>query len=89
MNNHNQTVNRIESFLEDYQVEGICGFIVDSDFADNSNIQVIVILDLKWLEARMTKPEFVAKRMRQGVKSEIQKWLGLDIYVGSTARKCH
>jgi hypothetical protein len=36
----------------------------------------------------MTKPEFVARKFRNVIKSEIQRWLGLDVYVGSTARKC-
>ena len=35
-----------------------------------------------------TKPGFIARMLRQGVKQEIKKWIGFDVYVGSTARKC-
>jgi hypothetical protein len=48
-----------------------------------------VILDIDFIQNSNTKPEFVARMFRNGVKNEIQKWLGIDVYVGSTAKKCN
>lgn len=92
MDSRQKTIKRLESFLEDYNADGICGFLVDAESTDelsgDTQISVIIILDIDWVQKIMTKPEFVAKRFRSGIKSEIQRWLGLDVYVGSTARKC-
>lgn len=86
MENREKTVKLLESFLSDKEVAGVCGYIVDPD--GEGSIQVIVILDIDYIQEANTKPGFIAKMIREGVKQEIKKWLGLDIYVGSTAKKC-
>ena len=91
MDSRQKTIKRLESFLEDYTADGICGFVVDAESiepSDDLQISVIIILDIDWVKKIMTKPEFVARKFRNGIKSEIQRWLGLDVYVGSTSRKC-
>lgn len=80
-------INLVKSFLETQNIEGICEFIVD-DEKINGLVCVYVVIDFDWLKEIHTKPEFVATRLRNGIKSEIQKYLGFDVYVGSTARKC-
>jgi len=86
MENREKTVKLLESFLSDKEVDGVCGYIVDPD--GEGQIQVIVVIDIDYIQEANTKPGFIAKMMREGVKQEIKKWLGLDIYVGSTAKKC-
>jgi hypothetical protein len=86
MENREKTVKLLESFLSDKQVDGVCGYIVDPD--GEGPIQVIVILDIDYIKEANTKPGFIARMIRQGVKQEIEKWIGFDVYVGSTARKC-
>ena len=86
MENREKTVNLLESFLSDKQVDGVCGYIVDPD--GEGPIQVIVVLDIDYIQEANTKPGFIARMIRQGVKQEIEKWIGFDVYVGSTARKC-
>jgi hypothetical protein len=86
MENREKTVNLLESFLSDKQVDGVCGYIVDPD--GEGPIQVIVVLDIDYIKEANTKPGFIARMIRQGVKQEIEKWIGFDVYVGSTARKC-
>jgi len=86
MENREKTVKLLESFLSDKQVDGVCGYIVDPD--GEGPIQVIVILDIDYIKKANTKPGFIARMIRQGVKQEIEKWIGFDVYVGSTARKC-
>ena len=89
MDNDKTKIKLIERFLSELKVEGICGFWVDDDEEDTSQvIQVIIFLDIDWIETIPTKPEFIAKRMRMGIQEEIKKWLGLDVKVGSTAKKC-
>jgi hypothetical protein len=86
MKNREKTVKLLESFLSDKEVEGVCGYMVDPD--GEGQIQVIVVLDIDYIKEANTKPGFVAKMIREGVKKEIKKWIGIDVYVGSTARSC-
>jgi hypothetical protein len=69
-------------------MEGACGFWVQPD-EDGGIPSVYIIFDLDWLQSFPTKPDFVARRMRQGLKEDIKNWTGVDVpYVGSTAKKC-
>jgi len=86
MDSREKTIKLLEAFLSDKEVDGVCGYIVDPDGEDS--IQVIVVLDIDYIKEANTKPGFVAKMIREGVKQEIKKWIGLDVYVGSTAKKC-
>jgi len=87
MDKHEKTIKLLESFLSDKEVDGVCGYMVIPDDS-NDSIQVIVILDIDYIKQANTKPGFVAKMIREGVRQEIKKWLGLDVYVGSTSKKC-
>jgi len=86
METREKTIKLLESFLSDKEVDGVCGYMVDPD--GEGPIQVIVILDIDYIQAANTKPGFVARMIREGVRQEIKKWLGLDVYVGSMAKKC-
>jgi hypothetical protein len=86
MDSRDKTIKLLETFLSDKEVDGVCGYIVDPD--GEGQIQVIVVLDIDYIKEANTKPGFVAKMIREGVKQEIKKWIGLDVYVGSTAKKC-
>jgi len=87
MNKHEKTIKMLESFLSNKEVDGVCGYMVDPDDS-NESIQVIVMLDIDYIQEANTKPGFVARMIREGVRQEIKKWLGLDVYVGSIAKKC-
>ena len=89
MNKHEKTIKLLESFLNDYSMEGVCGFWVDDELDVLSNYFVVVILDIDWIQKIQTKPEFVAKRFRDRIKEEIKKYLGMDVTVGSVAKKCN
>ena len=83
-----KTIKLLEEFLKDYTMEGVCGFWVQPD-EDGGVPSVYIVLDLDWLQSSPTKPDFVARRMRQGLKEDIKNWTGVDLpYVGSTAKKC-
>jgi hypothetical protein len=88
MNKKEKTIKLLEAFLSDKEVDGVCGYTVIPDYGEDS-IQVIVILDIDYIKKANTKPGFIAKMIREGVKQEIKKWIGLDVYVGSTAKKCN
>jgi hypothetical protein len=87
MDKHQKTISLLEAFLSDKVVDGVCGYMVIPD-DDEDSIQVIVILDIDYIQNSNTKPGFVEKMIRNGVKQEIKKWLNLDVYVGSTSKKC-
>ena len=87
MDKHQKTISLLETFLSDKVVDGVCGYMVVPDDGEDS-IQVIVVLDIDYINQANTKPGFVAKMIRNGVKQEIKKWLGIDVYVGSTTKKC-
>jgi hypothetical protein len=88
MNKHEKTIKLLESFLNDYSIEGVCGFWVDDELDFFSNYFVVVILDIDWIQKIQTKPEFVSKRFRDRIKEEIKKYLGIDVTVGAIAKKC-
>jgi hypothetical protein len=87
MDKHQKTISLLEAFLSDKVVDGVCGYMVIPD-DDEDSIQVIVILDIDYIQNSNTKPGFIEKMIRNGVKQEIKKWLNLDVYVGSTTKKC-
>ena len=87
MNRHEKTIKLLEAFLSNKDVDGVCGYTVIPDYGEDS-IQVIVVLDIDYIKKANTKPGFIARMIREGVKQEIKKWIGLDVYVGSTAKKC-
>ena len=87
MDSREKTIKLLEAFLSDKEVDGVCGYTVVSDDGEDS-IQVIVVLDIDYIKEANTKPGFIARMIREGVKQEIKKWIGLDVYVGSTAKKC-
>ena len=83
-----KTIKLLEEFLKDYTMEGTCGFWVQPD-EDGGIPSVYIIFDLDWVYSLQTKPDFVVRRMRQGLKEDIKNWTGVDVpYVGSTAKKC-
>jgi hypothetical protein len=83
-----KTIKLLEEFLKDYTMEGVCGFWVQPD-EDGGIPSVYIIFDLDWVYSLQTKPDFVVRRMRQGLKEDIKNWTGVDVpYVGSTAKKC-
>lgn len=84
-----RTISLLEKFMNELDVEGICGFWIDEERDDHDSLWVYIILDIDWINKVPTKPQFVANRMRNGVKEEIKKFLGLDVMVGSTAKKCN
>ena len=86
MDSREKTIKLLEAFLSDKEVDGVCGYTVVSDDGEDS-IQVIVVLDIDYIKEANTKPGFIARMIREGVKQEIKKWIGLDVYVGST-KKC-
>lgn len=88
MDNHQKTINLLEKFLSNLDVEGICGYWVDPEIDVHSNYMVYVILDSDYIKNSNTKPGFIARMFREGVKKEIKKWLDLDVQVGSTSKKC-
>jgi hypothetical protein len=83
-----KTIKLLEEFLKDYTMEGTCGFWVQPD-EDGGIPSVYIIFDLDWVYSLQTKPDFVVRRMRQGLQEDIKNWTGVDVpYVGSTAKKC-
>ena len=88
MDSREKTIKLLEAFLSNKEVDGVCGYSVIPDDGEDT-IQVIVVLDIDYIKESNTKPGFVARMIREGVKQEIKKWLGLDVYVGSTAKKCN
>lgn len=89
MNRKEQTKKILKLFLETYEVDGVCGFFIDDEEnSEDDRLAVYMIIDENWLKQTQTKPGFVGKRMRDGIQEEIKKWLGIDVYVGSTVRKC-
>ena len=81
-----KTVTLLQGFIESYDLEHVCRFWVDDEADENGDYWVYMVLDKKWYWA--TKPNFIVSRMKQGLKSEIRKYLGLDIEVGITFEDC-
>lgn len=81
-------VKTISKFLENRDYEGICGFSIDTDEDPSKSIIVVLIIDMDWITKVMTKPGFVAKRLREFVQDEIQKYLGIKVHMSSIVKKC-
>lgn len=86
MNRQEKNIKLIESFLETQVLEGVCDYVVTSD--NDNGIEVLVVFDSDWVNKQFTKPNFIRRRISYGIKEEIYKFLGIDVYVGSTEKKC-
>lgn len=81
-----KTVTLLQGFIESYDLEHVCRFWVDNETDDFDRYWVYMVLDKGWYYS--TKPDFIVRRMKQGLKSEIRKYLGLDVEVGITFEDC-
>lgn len=82
--------NLLKTFLDDYKIEGVCGFeIIDDDEYDDS-YSVIIVFDLDWLKTFLNPPlDVIMKKYKRGLKEQILSFTGLEVpYVGSIAREC-
>lgn len=88
-NKPNKSEKLLRYFLNTYELDGVCEYIITYDDEENYS-SVIIVLDLDWLKSLPAEPEpgFVAKKYRKGLKEEIYNFTGLDVYVGSTAKRC-
>jgi hypothetical protein len=81
-----KTVTLLQGFIESYDLEHVCRLWVDDEADENGDYWVYMVLDKSWYLT--TKPDFIVRRMKQGLKSEIRKYLGLDVEVGITFEDC-
>lgn len=83
-----RTIKLLEEFISSYNLEGMCRTWADievNEYGNNETYWVHIVLDLKhWL----TNPDFIVKRMEQGISSEIKKWFGLVVGVDVTFEEC-
>jgi hypothetical protein len=83
-----RTIKLLEEFISSYNLEGMCRTWADievNEYGNNETYWVHIVLDLKhWL----SKPDFIVKRMEQGISSEIRKWFGLVVGVDVTFEEC-
>lgn len=90
MNSRQKTKKLLELFLSQKEVDGVCGYIIDDEFnEDDERLAVYVIIDHDYLMAANTIPSYISRMIKGGVEKEIKKWLNLDVYVGSTVKKCN
>lgn len=90
MNSRQKTKKLLELFLSQKEIDGVCGYIIDDEFnEDDERLAVYVIIDQDYLMAANTIPSYISRMIKGGVEKEIKKWLDLDVYVGSTVKKCN
>lgn len=79
-----KTPKILEKFMENLEIEGICGFWVDPEEDIQGRYWVYLIIDKDWLE-NQEKP---LQRMKNNLQKEIKKFLNVDVMIGITVRKC-
>ena len=67
----------LNKFMSNQNIEGICSFWIDEEPDEYDNIWLYIVLDIDWINEIPTKPEFIVNRMRQGLREEIKKYLGV------------
>lgn len=72
----------LESFLDKVNMPGVCGFFIPED-----SDSVMIIMDLSWLKSVQANPNHIGIGMRKTLKDKIEKYLGFNVYVGSTTVK--
>ena len=78
MDNQDKTYKILKKFLESYQNNSFCRTWVDNEPDEDGNYWVYMVLDKDWYYS--TKPDFIVRRMVQGLKSDIKKWVGFDTF---------
>ena len=81
-----KNVKLLEKFMENFDMDGICGFWIDDEEDIDDKYWVYIIIDRDFIEG--TKPGFVAQRLRNHLKSEIKKFTNIDVEIGTTSRRC-
>jgi hypothetical protein len=76
----------VRNFLDKIKMPGVCDFVVLA----SDDVQVIINIDLEWMQRTSGRPDLIAKGMRSWLKNKIDDYLGMDLYVGSTGvEKCN
>ena len=81
MSDTSKTIKLLESFLSELEVDGICGFFVDSEEHDeDKRIAVYVIIDEDFVNDANTKPGYIARMIRGGVQKKSKNGV-IRVYV--------
>lgn len=81
-----KTPRLLEKFMENLDVEGICGFWVDDEEDIHGKYWVYIILDLDLVNS--TKPGYIMRQYQLNLQKEIKKFLNIDVMIGTISRKC-
>jgi hypothetical protein len=81
-----KTVKLLEKFISTLDFDNVCETWVDEEPDEDGKYWVYMVLDKGWYG--LTNPDFIVRRMKQGLKNEIKKFLGLDVEVGITFKDC-
>lgn len=79
-------VKLLEKFISTLDLDNVCETWVDEEPDEDGKYWVYMVLDKGWYG--LTNPDFIVRRMKQGLRSEIKKFLGLDVEVGITFKDC-
>lgn len=81
-----KTPRILEKFMENLDVEGICGFWIDDEEDIHGKYWVYIIIDSDLVNS--TKPGFIMRQYQLNLRNEIKKFLNIDVMIGTTVRKC-
>ena len=72
--------------MENFDIDGVCGYWIDDETDINDKYWVYIIIDSDLIEG--TKPGYIAKRLSNYIKFEIKKFTNIDVEIGTTSRRC-
>lgn len=88
MENRQQIIKILNNFLENYNMEGVCGFWLEEERGDEDEIWVYMIIDLDFIKKLQLIPNLIGSGLRNKLKKAIKDYTGFDVQVGSTSKKC-
>jgi len=84
MTPHERKIKILKNYLESFEMAGVCGFGIDEE-----KPTVILMIDKEFIRRAQMASNLLAIGMRMYVKRNINKVLGFDIEIKSTAADCN
>jgi hypothetical protein len=88
MTKHEKTIRALETFLENYSMNGSCGAFVVPNPMGQDGYLIHLYLNENWIRKQEVRPHLVGKKLRDTLQKNCKDYAGIDVRVTSSTTKC-
>jgi len=88
MTKHEKTIRALETFLENYSMNGSCGAFVVPNPMEQDGYLIHLYLNENWIRKQEVRPHLAGKKLRDTLQKNCKDYTGIDVRVTSSTTKC-